>query len=65
MTTKPFWKSRTLWANLGMLVLFGGLPAAVPTLQGHISPELYVPIMALANAALRIVTNKAVGLKAR
>jgi hypothetical protein len=62
MTSKPWWRSRTIWLNA-----IAGLLAFVEVnfhlLQGELSPKAYLiygGIVAFANVALRLVTNTGV-----
>ncbi len=63
MDTKPFYMSKTLWANLiagaaAVLTAFGfdlGLDAETQT-------AIVGGIMALVNVALRLTTSRAIGL---
>lgn len=52
-TTKPFWKSKTIWVNCIMMI------AMVAQMQTGfiIAPEEQIGILAVANLILRIVTS--------
>lgn len=55
---KEFWKSKTIWVNV--LVVIAGVAAA---LADHITAGGVVTLTGLLNIALRAITNQAVSFK--
>lgn len=59
MDAKPFWQSRTFWANLAV-----GIAAVFwDDIKPYVSAEHAVQIVALGNLVLRAITTSAVTLK--
>lgn len=59
---KPFWKSKTLWANgLALLVVAGDAVLGTRLLSPEQGDMLIIGL-AVVNAGLRLVTNKGVTL---
>lgn len=54
---KPFWKSKTLWANLAVIGL------QVGNTLGYRVPSPEVELVAFMNLLLRVMTTRGVGLK--
>jgi len=60
MNKKPWWQSKTLWLNAVGL----GITIAQELSGAHvITPAQTVVCLAVGNAALRFITNKAIGLR--
>jgi hypothetical protein len=61
MDSKPFWQSKTLWANVVMLIadVANGAYGAVP-----IPPEYKVYVVLAVNILLRIATSKGLAVSA-
>jgi hypothetical protein len=55
MSSKPFWMSKTLWANVAAIVL-----VAVQAADGApwMDPEMQAVILAVVNAVLRLTTTQ-------
>lgn len=55
--SKPFWKSKTFWANL----IMGGV-AFIPPVQKHLTPEVAASAITIANVVLRLISKDKVTL---
>ena len=67
VNVKPWWKSRTLWANLASGVGFA-LEVHYRAIQPLVSPEVYqwlAILIPVANGALRAVTTAPLSFRAR
>lgn len=54
---KPFYLSRTLWFNvLTLAVMAGSGQLGIP-----IPPNVAIPVVTIANIALRLITNQPIG----
>jgi len=58
MNKKKWYASKTLWANIAALAAIG-IQAAVG--QSVMDPALQASILAVTNAALRLVTSEPIG----
>lgn len=54
---KPFWQSKTFWANLIM-----GAAAFVPSIQNFVTPDVTAAVFVLVNVILRFVSKDKVTL---
>lgn len=61
MQTKPFWQSKTLYLNIGALVLavLGGDYGVIP----GVDPAVLAKVVMIGNVVLRFVTTSAVSVK--
>lgn len=55
---KPFYQSKTLWANLAMAIA-----AFFPQVSQNLDPEAMVGILAAVNAILRFASKEGIVLK--
>ena len=55
---KPFWKSKTLWAN-GFVILIG----IISYIQGQVEAGGVITIVGILNAVLRTISKKDITLK--
>lgn len=63
---KPWWQSRTLWAN-AVFAALTVLEANIGLIKDHFGPVGYVgalAVIAAVNAALRLITTQPLTLKA-
>ncbi len=56
MNSKPWWQSKTIWVNVATLAV----AAASGTLGIPIPQHVAVPVLAIANVVLRLMTNQGV-----
>lgn len=56
-TVKPFWQSKTFWANAVM-----GVAAFMPSVQSKLTPEVMGMIFTGVNVVLRFVTKDKITL---
>ena len=62
--SKPFWASRTLWANAIALLALVALRFGIDLgLDADTQAEILVGVMVFVNVALRLDTSKAVTVK--
>lgn len=52
MEIKPFWKSKTFWANAIM-----GAAAFAPKVREHLTPETISTIIVFGNMGLRFISK--------
>lgn len=55
--SKPFWKSKTFWANTIM-----GVGAFLPPVRNHLTPEVAASAITIVNLVLRLISKDKVTL---